>query len=86
MPPGYDDVDEIDEFKRKRDRDMLSIGAKIQQIAGLAYTSGVNETTSRFIEDMVNLSGHGRRTSHLTEAQVKWIEDIHERHFGRSQE
>lgn len=60
----------------------ISIGAKVKQIAGLADTADVNDRTSRFINDMVESTLNGARTSHLTEAQVKWIEDIFEKHFG----
>lgn len=64
---------------------MLSIGGKIKQIAGLAGTSAVDTRTSALIESVVEKSGNGARTSHLSEAQVEWIEDIHAKHFGRSQ-
>lgn len=61
---------------------MPSIGAMIKQIAGLADTQDVNDRTSEFINDMVECTGNGARTSQLTEAQVTWIEDIFKRHFG----
>lgn len=61
---------------------MPSIGAMIKQIAGLSGTQDVNERTSEFIDSMVESTGNGARTSHLTEAQVTWIEDIFKRHFG----
>lgn len=64
---------------------MLSIGAKIKQIAGLAGTREVDERTKNFIEKMVESSGNGARTSHLSERQVEWIEDIHRKHFGEAQ-
>lgn len=60
----------------------MSIGAKIKQIAGLADTKDVDARTSKFINDMVERTGNGARTSQLSEAQVTWIEDIHARHFG----
>lgn len=59
-----------------------SIGSMVKQIAGLSGTKDVDERTSRFIEDMVERTGNGARTSHLTEKQVEWIEDIFKRHFG----
>lgn len=61
---------------------MPSIGSMIKQIAGLADTTDVSGSTSRFITDMVERTGNGARTSHLTEKQVEWIEDIYKRHFG----
>lgn len=64
---------------------MLTVGAKIKQIAGLAHTQDVSERDSQFIESIVEQSSNGTRTSHLSEKQVDWIEDIHERHFGRAQ-
>ncbi|MDP2622092.1 MAG: hypothetical protein Q8P46_18270 [Hyphomicrobiales bacterium] len=64
---------------------MLSLGAKLMQIAGLAGTKDVDERTSEFIENMLVLTDGGKRTSHLSEGRVKWIEDIHEKHFGKAQ-
>ena len=64
---------------------MLSLGAKLMQIAGLAGTADVDERTSQFIDDMLKRTGGGKRTSHLSEKQVQWIENIHERHFWKAQ-
>lgn len=61
---------------------LISIGAKIKLIAGLAGTADVDQRTSDFIERMDEITGNGARTSHLTGPQVEWIESIHERHFG----
>jgi hypothetical protein len=63
----------------------LSIGAKIKQIAGLVGTNSTDERTDGFITNMVEKSGNGARTSHLSGPQVEWIESIHAKHFGRSQ-
>lgn len=64
---------------------MLSIGAKVKQIAGLAGTSAVDKKTDEFIRHMDRATDNGRRTSHLSEKQVEWIEDIHSKHFGSAQ-
>jgi hypothetical protein len=58
------------------------VGAQIKTIAGLAGTKDVDQRTSEFISNMVERTGNGKVTSHLTEAQVSWIEDIHRKHFG----
>lgn len=65
---------------------LISIGAKIKLIAGIAGTKDADASTSEFIERMVEITGNGARTSHLTGPQVEWIEDIHERHFGKKEE
>lgn len=85
--------DEMDLSRRARqDRDdeeweakMLSVGAKIKQIAGLAGTSAVDERTSDFITSVYDQSNNGAHTSHLSDKQVEWVEDIHRKHFGESQ-
>lgn len=64
---------------------MLTVGTKIKQIAGLAGSADVDDRTGRFIIDMVAASENGRRTSHLSDKQVEWIEDIHAKHFGQAQ-
>ena len=64
---------------------MLSLGAKLMQIAGLAGTRDVDSRTSEFIDDMLERTGGGKRTSHLSEKQAQWIENIHEKHFGKAQ-
>lgn len=64
---------------------MLSIGAKIRQIAGLAGTSAVDERTSDFITSVYDQSNSGAHTSQLSEKQVEWVEDIHAKHFGSAQ-
>lgn len=64
---------------------MLSIGAKIKQIAGLAGTNAVDARTDGFIRNIIERSESGKRTSHLTGPQVDWIESIHAKHFGRAQ-
>lgn len=59
-----------------------SIGSMIKQIAGLAFTQDVNENTSEFIQDMEMKTNNGAQTSMLSEAQVRWIEDIYRKHIG----
>lgn len=59
-----------------------TIGQKIKQIEGLLGTKDVNEREAEFIENMVERSNNGTRTSHLTSPQVIWIEKIWKRHYA----
>lgn len=61
---------------------MISIGAKIKAIAGLAGTRDVDERTSEFIADMDEKTLNGKTTSSLTGPQISWIESIYKRHIG----
>lgn len=88
--PLFDEMDLSRWARQERDDDewerrMLSIGAKIKQLAGLAHTSDVSNEQSEFIDKMVEVTGNGARTSSLSEKQVDYIDGLHERHFGKAQ-
>lgn len=61
---------------------MVSIGTKIEQLAGLLGTHDVTEWESRFIESVYAWAERGKRTSGLTEKQIAVIERIWEKHFA----
>lgn len=81
-----DDRDPCDLARDRRQREeeerMISVGAKIKQIAGLAGTKDVDQRTSDFIDSVVISTNAGTKTSHLSDKQIDWIEDIHRKHFG----
>ena len=60
----------------------VSLGVMITKIHGLEGTQDVDERTDQFINSIWEKTDGGKRTSHLTEAQVRWIEDIHRRHYA----
>lgn len=60
----------------------VSLGVQIQKIHALVGTQDADPRTDAFIADMWESTDCGRRTSHLSEKQVNWIEDIHRRHYG----
>jgi hypothetical protein len=64
---------------------MKSIGQIIQTVAGLADTKDVTHRENDFLKDMVRFTHNGKYTQSLTEKQVKWLTDIHDRHFARSE-
>jgi uncharacterized protein YecT (DUF1311 family) len=61
---------------------ICSVGTKLRTISGLTDTKDVDERTNQFIKDVVERTDNGKRTSALTEKQLKWIDDIYEKHFG----
>lgn len=61
---------------------MATVGTMVQRIHALANTKDVNDATNKFIHDMWRSTDGGKRTSHLTEKQLSWIEDIFNRHYG----
>ena len=61
---------------------MTSVGSMIKQIAGLVDTKDVDSRTSQFIDSIIEQTQNGARTSALSEAQLKWIEDLFKRHCG----
>lgn len=61
---------------------MLSLGQKIQKIAGLAGTKDVSVWVSGFITNIVAKTNNGADTTKLTPAQVNTVESIHSEHFA----
>lgn len=61
---------------------MISIGAKVQQIAGLLGTKDINEWESRFIASVYAWTEQGKSTTRLSCKQIEAIERIYEKHFA----
>ncbi len=61
---------------------MKSVGAKIEQIAGLHDTSDVNEWENNFIASVVESTCNGRYTRLLSEKQLDAIDRIWRKHFA----
>ena len=62
---------------------MKSLAQKIRQCAGLCGTSDVNVATANFLASMeAKLDAAHGRTEWMTDAQIKWLEDVYERHFA----
>lgn len=59
-----------------------TVGQMIMQIEGLLGTRAVNDGESDFIEQMVEVSDHGKHTSHLSGKQVEWIRRIWGQHYA----
>ena len=61
---------------------MKSIGQKIMQVEGLLGTSDVSDWEEEFLERMIEISDHGKKTAGLSEKQVSIIDRIWGRHFA----
>ena len=61
---------------------MKSIGNMIRQLNGLAGTVSLSVRDTEFVESVVQRTKAGTYTAQLSEAQVKWITDLYNRHFG----
>ncbi len=61
---------------------MISIGTKIQQLAGLCGTADVSVWIEGFINGIVRKTENGRDTTMLTEKQINVIEAEWKRHFA----
>lgn len=61
---------------------MISIGTMIKKLGGMCGTADLKAKDDKFIRNMVDRTSDGRETRHLSEFQVKWIEDLHDRFFA----
>ncbi len=61
---------------------MVSVGAMVQQLAGLLDTEYLSDWEDGFIRSMVDKTANGQRTSHLSEQTVEKIEELFRRHFA----
>lgn len=61
---------------------MKSLGAKVKQIGAMADTKDLDAKANAFVKKMVDVTRNGEDTRMLTPGQVKFVEDLHERHFG----
>lgn len=55
---------------------------QVGQARKLAGTGDLNNWEEQFVKRIVELTGDGKNTSMLTEAQVTSLEQIHDKHFG----
>ncbi len=60
---------------------MKSVGQMIQQCAGLIDTPDVTDWENQFLQDMVEKTDEGSRTSHLSPRQVDCLDRIYRKHF-----
>lgn len=63
---------------------MTSIGAMIKKLTGMIGTQDLlkDPKSHKFVGDMKRLTNDGAETRALSDNQVKWIEDLHERFFA----
>jgi hypothetical protein len=61
---------------------MKSLGAKIKQITGLPDSDLASEKEIAFVSSLPRKTNDGADTTRLSAAQVEWIDDIYDRHFG----
>jgi len=60
----------------------VSVGSMIRQLEGMLGTSGLNPWERGFVENMVSVTDHGNKTSHLYENQVLKVEEVWSKHFA----
>lgn len=60
---------------------MLTIGQKVLKLSGLVGRRDMKPKDEQFIEDMLELTLQGKRTSHLTSGQVEYIDSLHKQNF-----
>lgn len=82
--PYPDEMDQARDhvIRQHEERTMASVGNMIKRIDGLRGTKDVTPWEEQFIADMMERSDQGKRTSHLSGAQVEKIEQIFNKHFG----
>lgn len=61
---------------------MKSIGQMIMQIDGLLGTQNLSEWENEFVENIVERTNHGNRTTGLSPKQVEVVERIYRKHFA----
>jgi hypothetical protein len=61
---------------------MKSLWHKIEHLHGMVDTIDLTEQESAFVRNVHRRCLPTGDTRILTEKQVQWLEDLHERHFG----
>jgi hypothetical protein len=61
---------------------MASLNTMVKRVSGLADTRDVSQRENDFIKNIVRQTSDGDNTTSLTEKQVEWLEDLHDKHFG----
>lgn len=61
---------------------MISIGTKIKQLGAMVDTVDLDRKSNKFVGDMVEKTDDGKETRHLSENQIKWIDDLWKRFFA----
>lgn len=59
-----------------------SIGTMIIKLSAMVGTNDLDARSSAFVEDMFHKTDGGKDTRRLSENQVKYITDLHGRHFA----
>ena len=59
-----------------------SIGTMIKQLAGMIHTKDLNAWENGFVQNALEQSQQGTRTSRLTDSQVEKVEQIWRKHFA----
>lgn len=60
----------------------VSVGTMIVQLSALRGTTGLSPWENEFIASVLEQSGGGARTSHLSSKQVSTVESIWRRHYA----
>ena len=60
----------------------VSIGAMLQQLAGMVGTKDLSDWEQRFLTNVLRATGDGKRTSMLTGDQLEKVEEIWTQHFA----
>lgn len=61
----------------------ISIGKMIEHCAGLIDTKDVSDWEDEFLQNIVERTENGKRTSALSEKQVQVVERIYRKHFAQ---
>lgn len=61
---------------------MKSLSQMIKQLSGLTDTDDVTDWENQFIKDMVEKTGDGAHTKHLSPKQVEIIDRIYGKNFA----
>lgn len=60
----------------------VSVGTMIEQLSGLLGTIDLNDWERGFVQNMVEVSKGGMKTSHLSEERVAKVEQVWSKHFA----
>lgn len=61
---------------------MASTNAMLKKCSGLIDTRDVTELENSFLKNVWKRSEEGTHPERLSERQLDWLVDLHEKHFG----
>jgi len=59
-----------------------SIKQQLELVHGMVGTKDLTERETSFVESCWKYSKEGICTSYLTDKQVEWLTDLHDKHFS----